>query len=88
MITITIYGQGYQSPGDGSDIQSTISIDDKEYERIMSRAIRMGKCIDEMDFGDLTKDLQRRMERKLKAEWGYHDGEEWNTFVSHFSINT
>lgn len=86
MVTITIYGQGYQSPGDGGDIESTIGIKDSEYEVIKALAKELGKDVDELDFYDLPDDLQKRMEEQLDDDWGIQDGEEWHTFVNGFSI--
>ena len=86
MINITIYGQGYQSPGDGGHIESTISIDNSEYEVIIATAKELGMDVDELNFEDLPCELQERMEKELNDEWGFYDGEEWNTFVTGFSI--
>lgn len=86
MRTITIYGQGYQSPGDGGDIETTISIEDSKYEEIKTIAKDLGMDVNELDFEDLPSDLQERMEKELYDEWGFSEGEEWHTFVTGFSI--
>ncbi len=86
MVTVTIFGQGYQSPGDGGDIESTMWLSDEEYEVIQSLAKKLDKDIDELSFYDLPDNLQERMEKVLNDDWGFQEGEKWNTFVNGFSI--
>ena len=86
MAYIVIYGQGYQSPGDGGDIESTMDLSDEDYEEIKSIAKENEKDIDELDFDDLPSHIREQMEEKLDEEWGFVDGESWHTFVSGFSV--
>ncbi len=87
MATINIYGSGYQSPGDGGDIESIMEISIEEFEEIKSIAEDLGKDLDELDYGDLPDDIRDRMEKTLDDEWGYVDGESWHTMVNGFSIS-
>ena len=87
MATINIYGSGYQSPGDGGDIESIMEISDEELEEIKSIAADLDKNLDELDYDDLPSEIRDRMEQTLDSEWGYVDGESWNTMVNGFSIS-
>ena len=87
MATINIYGSGYQSPGDGGDIESTMDLTDEEFEEIKSIAAELDKDLDELDYDDLPSEIRDRMEQTLDDEWGYVDGESWNTMVNGFSIS-
>ncbi len=87
MATINIYGSGYQSPGDGGDIESIMEISIEEFEEIKSIAEDLGKELDELDYDDLPDDIRDRMEKTLDDEWGYVDGESWHTMVNGFSIS-
>jgi hypothetical protein len=87
MATINIYGSGYQSPGDGGDIESIMEISIEEFEEIKSIAEELGKELDELDYDDLPDDIRDRMEKTLDDEWGYVDGESWHTMVNGFSIS-
>ena len=87
MATINIYGSGYQSPGDGGDIESIMEISIEEFEEIKSIAEERGKELDELDYDDLPDDIRDRMEKTLDDEWGYVDGESWHTMVNGFFIS-
>ena len=87
MATINIYGSGYQSPGDGGDIESTMDLSDEEFEEIKSIAEELDKELDELEYDDLPSEIRDRMEQTLQDEWGYVDGESWNTMVNYFSIS-
>lgn len=87
MATIIIYGSGYQSPGDGGDIESTIEISDEELEEIKSIAAYLDKELDDLVFDDLPSYIRDRMEKTLDDEWGYVDGETWHTMVNGFSFS-
>ena len=86
MATIHIYGSGYQSPGDGGDIESTMYISDEELEEIKSIATMFDKELDDLEYDDLPSCISDRMEKTLDDEWGFVDGEYWNTMVNGFSI--
>ena len=87
MATINIYGSGYQSPGDGGDIESIMEISIDEFEEIKSIAEELGKELDDLDYDELPDDIRDRMEKTLDDEWGYVDGESWHTMVNGFSIS-
>ena len=87
MATINIYGSGYQSPGDGGDIESIMEISTEEFEEIKSIAEELGKELDDLDYDDLPDDIRDRMEKTLDDEWGYVNGESWHTMVNGFSIS-
>ena len=87
MATINIYGSGYQSPGDGGDIESIMEISIEEFEEIKSTAEDLGKELDDLDYDELPDDIRDRMEKTLDDEWGYVDGESWHTMVNGFSIS-
>ncbi len=87
MATINIYGSGYQSPGDGGDIESIMEISIDEFEEIKSTAEDLGKELDDLDYDELPDDIRDRMEKTLDDEWGYVDGESWHTMVNGFSIS-
>jgi hypothetical protein len=87
MATINIYGSGYQSPGDGGDIESIMEISIEEFEEIKSIAEELGKELDDLDYDELPDDIRDRMEKTLDDEWGYVDGESWHTMVNGFSIS-
>lgn len=86
MACIRVYGQGYQSPGDGGDIESTLDITDEELEEIKAIAKEKDLDLDELEFDDIPGHIMEQMEKALEDEWGYVDGEYWHTFVSGFSI--
>ena len=87
MATINIYGSGYQSPGDGGDIESIMEISIDEFEEIKSTAEDLGKELADLDYDELPDDIRDRMEKTLDDEWGYVDGESWHTMVNGFSIS-
>ena len=87
MATIYIYGSGYQSRGDGGDIESSMDISDEEFEEIKSIASELEKDLDDLQFDDLPSYIRDRMEKTLDEEWGYVEGEYWNTMVNGFSIS-
>ena len=92
MATINIYGSGYQSPGDGGDIESIMEISIDEFEEIKSTAedlvtLQLSKARMEASQVLLPDDIRDRMEKTLDDEWGYVDGESWHTMVNGFSIS-
>ncbi len=87
MATIYIFGSGYQSPGDGGDIESIMEISDEEFEEIKVIAADLEKDLNELDYDDLPLEIRDRMEQTLDDEWGFVDGEYWHTMVNGFSIS-
>ena len=87
MAQINIDGQAYQSPGDGGDVYSSISISDEEMEAIREIAREKEVEIEDLELDDLPSDIRERMEDELRNDWEYSEGGPWNTFVSGFSIS-
>lgn len=87
MAQINIDGQAYQSPGDGSDVYSCISISEAEMEAIREIACEKEIEIEELELDDLPYDILERMEDELRNNWEYSEGGPWNTFISGFSID-
>ena len=57
MVLVTIYGQGYQSPSDGGDIESNLPLSDEELKEIESTAKELDMEVDELSAisGGVTK---------------------------------
>ena len=87
MASISIYGSGFQSRGDGGDIESTLTLSEDEYNEIKDIAVELGKDLDELELDDLPCGIVEQMEKQLDDDWGFVDGESWNTMVNGFSIN-
>lgn len=87
MASINIYGHGFQTRGDGGEIESTLILSGEEYSEIKNIAAEHGKDIDELVLDDLPRDIIDRMEEKLEDDWSFVDGESYNTMVNGFSIS-
>ena len=87
MASIHIYGHGFQTRGDGGEIESTLILSEEEFNEIKDIAVEQGIDLDELELDDLPRYILEQMEKTLDNDWGFVDGESYNTMVNGFSIN-
>ena len=93
MYDITIYGQAYETAGDGGDLETSITISDEEYEEIKAIADEQECDINDLSVDDLPSGILQQMEDAVQEEAESY-GDDWgcpieniSSFVSGFSID-
>lgn len=85
MAEMKIYGQAYESPGDGGDVESYMELSQEDLDSIKSLLEDPDDGFDFLDLDDLPDDIRERMEETIEDEWS--EGGKWHTFVCGFSIS-
>jgi len=86
MATMTIYGQAYESPGDGGDVESQMELSEEELNSIKELLDDPDDGFDFLDLDDLPSEIRDQMEEVIEDEWS--EGGKWHTFVCGFSVLT